>query len=137
MKPKSVPEKVYWQTSSQNDKKKREKSQRLMSERKQPRIPSVETDTLVKTSGANSGPSGVPHLGCNEKDTSSRAEQLSGDTEPRGAGWYERKSPPLVPDWSVLMQMRTSNPHNSMGPKGIPMSRMQPLGWSEPCGLIG
>lgn len=32
-------------------------------------------------------------------------------------GLYRVQFPSLVPDWSVLMHMRTPNPHNLMGPK--------------------
>ena len=31
---------------------------------------------------------------------------------------YGQKSLPLVPDWSVLMQMRTPYPCSLIGPKG-------------------
>ena len=30
---------------------------------------------------------------------------------------YSQKFPPLVPDWSIFMQMRTLNPHSLIGPK--------------------
>ena len=36
----------------------------------------------------------------------------------KGAGLYGQKSPPLAPDWSVLMQMRTPNPPSLIGPSG-------------------
>lgn len=36
----------------------------------------------------------------------------------RGAGLYGQEFPPLVPDWSFLMQMKTPNLHNMIGPKG-------------------
>lgn len=35
----------------------------------------------------------------------------------RGADYYTKKSPSLVLDWSILMQMRTPNPHSLIGPK--------------------
>lgn len=37
----------------------------------------------------------------------------------RGAGLYGQNAPPRVPDWSVLMQMRTPNPSSLIGPIGI------------------
>ena len=35
----------------------------------------------------------------------------------RGARLNRDKSPPLVPDWLILMQIRTPNPHSLIGPK--------------------
>lgn len=32
---------------------------------------------------------------------------------------YTQKSPPLIPDWSILMKMRNPNSHSLIGPKGI------------------
>ena len=35
-----------------------------------------------------------------------------------GADLYRQEALPLVPDWSILMQMRTPNLCNLIGPKG-------------------
>lgn len=35
-----------------------------------------------------------------------------------GANIYREKSLPLVPDWSVFMQLRTPKTHSLIGPKG-------------------
>ena len=51
----------------------------------------------------------------------------------RGAGLYGQKSLHLVPDWSLLMQIRTPNPNSLIGPKGTAMvgqNRASLVGWS-------
>lgn len=37
----------------------------------------------------------------------------------RGADLYTEKSPPLIPDWFVLVQMRTPNPHSLLVQKAL------------------
>ena len=44
--------------------------------------------------------------------------KVSSEKSPQGAGLYGQKSLPRVPDWSVLMQIRTPNPPSLIGPKG-------------------
>ena len=52
----------------------------------------------------------------------------------RGAGFYGQKSPPLVPGWSVLMQRRTTNPCNLIGPKGtVLIGQNRAIHWLELC----
>lgn len=64
-------------------------------------------------------------------------------SEPRGASLYGRKSPPLVPNWSVLMPIRTLNPCCVIGPKVtalvgqnrttlVGQSCAAPNGWGKP-----
>ena len=61
----------------------------------------------------------------------------------RGADFHRQKSPPLGPDWSDLMQMRTPNPHSLIGPKRtvligqngaalIGQSCVSLIGWRKP-----
>ena len=51
----------------------------------------------------------------------------------RGAGLHRPKSLPLVPNWSVLRQMRTPNPCSFIGPKGTVLIGQNRAysGWSE------
>ena len=58
----------------------------------------------------------------------SSAERKSACSEPEESWFPEQKSLPLVPDWSVLMQMKTPNSHILIGPKGTESPQSD---WSE------
>ena len=51
----------------------------------------------------------------------------------REAGLYGQKSPPLVPDWSVLMQMRAPNPQFGQNRATlVEYSWVAPIIWGKP-----
>ena len=51
-----------------------------------------------------------------------------GSLSHKRAGLYKQKSPPLVPDCSILMQMRTPNHHSLIGPRTLSwLIRIEPL----------
>ena len=59
--------------------------------------------------------------------------------DPEGSWLIWTEVPVLVPDWSILMQMKMLNPHSLIGPKGtvlIGQNTASPTGWSHTT-LIG
>lgn len=53
------------------------------------------------------------------EETQSSVEREDVLPKPEGADLYTEKSPPLIPDWSVLMHMRTPNPHSLLVQKAL------------------
>ena len=58
-------------------------------------------------------------------------------SDPQGAGLYRQRSSPLVPDWSILMQMRTFNPHSLIGLRALFWLVRIELLWLEISSLTG